>query len=281
MKTILPAALLLAALRAGAADAPRAQLRAGWRDYDAKRYESALQQFEGAAAGAATNRLDAAVPLYNAANALMQLGRAEEASRQYQQALRSPDLALQGRAYYNRGNALYRVAEASAHSPAQALPQAAAPTASEPPPAGLDTAGQAVEESLKMYERAIFLDPADEDAKANYELALRLKERIQQMQQQQQQNQQQEQKKDQPPPQEKKDEEQDQGQKQDPQPKQEQPQEQEQKQDQASKPEDQPAEQMTPEEARMLLDRMKQEEQSYRDKMQVIMGRPVPVDKDW
>ena len=79
-------------------------------------------------AGASINATDKDdnTPLYNAANALMQLGRAEEASRQYQQALRSPDLALQGRAYYNRGNALYRVAEASAHSPAQALPQAAA-----------------------------------------------------------------------------------------------------------------------------------------------------------
>ena len=142
--------------------------------------------------------------------------------------------------------------------------------------------GQTIEEALKMYERAMFLDPADVDAKANYELALQLKEKIQQQQQQQQQNQQQEQKKDQPPPPDKKEEERKQDEKQDQQPpQQEQKQDQQQPQEQPSQQEPTPAEQMTPEDARMLLDRMKQEEQSYRDNMQVIMGRPVPVDKDW
>lgn len=267
-------ALFLVPLAAEAADSPRAQLRAGLREYEQKQYEPALQQFEGAASGAATNHLDAAVPLYNAANSLMQLGRHPEASTRYQESLRSPDLALQARAYYNRGNALYRMAETPAPPPAAS--PAAAPQVPAAPAANLDSAAQAIEESLRMYERAMFLDPDDPDTKVNYELALRLQEQIQQ--QQQQQNQQQEEKKDEEQPQDKKEEQEKQDQEQEQQQQQEQPQE---PQDQPSQQEPKPAEEMTPEEARMLLDRMKQEEQSYRDKMQVIMGRPVPVDKDW
>ena len=243
--------LLLAPALAGAADSPRTLFREGLAAYEKKDFEKAAQQFGQAASGATTNRLDPAVPLYNAANALMQLGRHEEASQQYQEALRSPNLALQGRAYYNRGNALYKLAETPA------------------PDAGANNnASSAIGEALRMYERALFLNPHDEDAKVNYELALRLKEQIEQQQKQQQdQEKNQEQQ-----PKENKEQEQ-------------QPQQADQGQDkspeQPANQEPTPAQQMTPEEARMLLDRMKQEEQAYRDQMRVIMGRPVPVDKDW
>jgi hypothetical protein len=44
---------------------------------------------------------------------------------------------------------------------------------------------------------------------------------------------------------------------------------------------DRPAEEMTTEEARQLLDALKQQEQSAREQIRVIMGRPVPVEKDW
>jgi Ca-activated chloride channel family protein len=200
----------------------------------------------------------------------MELGRHEEASARYQEALRSPDLALQGRAYYNRGNALYRMTEA--------------PPSPGSPPAPAAIAPAAIEEALRMYERALFLDPGDEDAKVNYELALRLKEQIQKQQQEQQpQNQQQQEKKD-DQSQENKKRDQDQKQPQDQQQQNQQKQDQEQQpqpQEQPSTQEPAPAEQMTPEEARMLLDRMKQEEQAYRDQLRVIMGQPVPVDKDW
>jgi len=271
VKRLLGAAVFMMAMAAGASDSPRALLREGLSSYGKKDYEKAADQFDRAAGGAATNRLDPAVPLFNAANSLMQLGRHEEASPRYQEALRSPDLALQGQAYYNRGNALYRMAEPSAAPPMPA-PQAS----------GAGAGAQAIEEALRMYERALFLNPGDEDAKVNYELALRLKEQIQQQQQQQQQQ------KDQQQEQQQQDEQKDQEQKKD-QEKEDQPQEQQQDQaqdeqqpqEEPSKQEPTPAEQMTPEEARMLLDRMKQEEQSYRDQLRVIIGRPVPVDKDW
>ena len=38
---------------------------------------------------------------------------------------------------------------------------------------------------------------------------------------------------------------------------------------------------MTPEEAEMLLDTLKAQEQSQRDRLHPFLGRPVPVDKDW
>ena len=263
MKPRLLVLLLLAPSLAGAADSPRMFFRGGLAAYEKKDYEKAAQQFGQAASGATTNRLDPAVPLYNAANALMQLGRHEEASRQYQEALRSPDLALQGLSYYNRGNALYKLAEAPA------------------PDAGANNnAASAIGEALRMYERALFLNPNDEDAKVNYELALRLKEQIERQQKQQQQQNQQKQDKQQ----------QDQEKNQEQQPKENKEQEkkpqqpdqgQDKAQEQPANQEPTPAQQMTPEEARMLLDRMKQEEQAYRDQMSVIMGQPVPVDKDW
>ena len=38
---------------------------------------------------------------------------------------------------------------------------------------------------------------------------------------------------------------------------------------------------MTSEEAEMLLDALKAQEQSQRDRLHPFLGRPVPVEKDW
>ncbi|MBU1910389.1 MAG: tetratricopeptide repeat protein [Verrucomicrobia bacterium] len=264
MNLRLLALVLVAPAATIAADSPHTLFRDGMVAYKKGDFAQSLAPLEQAASGAVTNRLDPAVPLYNAANALMQLGRHDEASNRYQEALRSPDLALQGRAYYNRGNALYRMAETP-------VPQDKT--------AGLTSA--AIEEALRMYERALFLDPGDEDTKVNYELALQLKKQIEEQQQQQQnQQQQREQEKQENKEQEKeKEKEKEQEQKQEQQ--NQEHEQQQQPQEQPSKQEPTPAEQMTPEEARMLLDRMKQEEQAYRDQLRVIMGQSVPVDKDW
>ena len=95
--------------------------------------------------------------------------------------------------------------------------------------------------------------------------------------------------------QQKNDEQQKQDQQQQDQQKQQQQQNQQQKQDQgqSSQPsQDKPqqeqaqnqpksAEEMTPQEAKMLLDAMKQDEQASRDKMRLIIAPPVPVEKDW
>ncbi len=41
------------------------------------------------------------------------------------------------------------------------------------------------------------------------------------------------------------------------------------------------AQEMTPEEARMLLDAMREEEAARREGMRLRLGAPVPVEKDW
>jgi len=61
---------------------------------------------------------------------------------------------------------------------------------------------------------------------------------------------------------------------------QDQPQNQDQQQEQAGQ-EPRPAEEMTPEEARQLLDAMKQEEKNERMQLRPIMGQPIHVEKDW
>jgi hypothetical protein len=108
----------------------------------------------------------------------------------------------------------------------------------------------------------------------------------QQQQQQQQQNQDSQQDKDQQKEQQEK---QDQQQQKDQQ-QQEQDKQEQQKQDassgqdqQAQKPQDAPArpEELTPEDAKLLLDAAKENEQSAREQIRMIMGRPVPVEKDW
>ncbi len=38
---------------------------------------------------------------------------------------------------------------------------------------------------------------------------------------------------------------------------------------------------MTPDEARMLLEAMKEEEAAKREQMRLILGSPVPVERDW
>jgi Ca-activated chloride channel family protein len=66
-------------------------------------------------------------------------------------------------------------------------------------------------------------------------------------------------------------------------------QEQDEQQQEPNEPEEQdgqqqeprPPEEMTPEEARQLLDAMKQEEKNERMQLRPILGNPVEVEKDW
>ena len=52
-------------------------------------------------------------------------------------------------------------------------------------------------------------------------------------------------------------------------------------QEQQAQSPDQPSEQMTPEEAALLLDSMRAREQSQRDQLKPLFGRPIPVENDW
>jgi hypothetical protein len=256
--------------------APRQSMKDGVRFYEAKSYDRAAESFDQAAQSAHRQKLEAAVAQYNEANALFKTRKFGAAATNYMNAMRSPNLSLQSKAYYNRGNALAIGAE------------------SDEKEGRIDSAVRSVDESLAMYENAMILAPADEDAKINYELALKKKQELQRKQQQQQkqdQNKKDQQQKDQSKEQEdqKKDrqqnqdqqEDQHQDQKQDQQQDKGQPEPQQQTADQQEQRQPRKSEEMTPEEAKMMLDAMKQEEQASRDRMRLVIGQPTPVDKDW
>ena len=94
-----------------------------------------------------------------------QLGDIPNASKSFKDALQSKNSNIQDRAYYNLGNALY--------------------------------SQQKMEESIALYRKALELNPNDEDAKFNYELAKYISQQQQEQEkedqndQQDQQNQQQ------------------------------------------------------------------------------------------
>lgn len=291
--TLLLIGIIFVGLTSSAqADSARVSMDAGLKNYLAATnggrpqeqrlaYEEAQSDFKKAGEQATQEKLDPALAFFNEGNALYRLGQFPQANQAYQSALKSPQLSLQGKAYYNQGNSW------------------AATAAGLEQQQKLDEAIKAIDEALATYEKSILLDPADPAAKINYELAQKKKEELnkkkkqQEQQQKQQQQQQQQNKQDQ--------EQKDQEKKDQPPPKEEQkPEDQNKKpEDQQKKPEEPPKneadqgnpppqppkekanEEMTPQQAKMLLDAMKEEEKTKRDKMRLFLGQPEAVDKDW
>ncbi len=261
------------------ADPPAARpaFEAGLEAFAASNFSAAAESFVEAAAAAPAEKLDPAAARYNAGLAAFAAGDLEAAAVHFNAAAAASDLGLQARAYYNRGNALFHLADSPLQ--AQALP------GGDPAPA-LDTSESAIGQAIQMYENAIALDPDDADAKANYELAVLKQQQIQQQQQDQQQDQE-----------KKEEEEKEEGDSQ-PQPESGDSGEEQKEEEPRPQPDSQPsagesqeesespqpeasAEDMTPEEAEMLLDALKAQEQSQRDRLHPFLGRPVPVEKDW
>ncbi|MCX6996777.1 MAG: hypothetical protein NTV49_06750, partial [Kiritimatiellaeota bacterium] len=206
------------------------------------------------------------------------LGQMDAAAERLAEALRTSDLSLQERACYNRGNAL--VGQGAAQRQQHKL----------------DEAQKSLTEALSMYERAILLGPNDEAAKVNYELALRLKQELEQQKKQAQEQKKQPQSKDQPKdqPEQQKQNAKDQQDKQ-PKPSGQEPKNQPQQQNDPGDASRQPAQEkqaapddrdkkaqdMTPQEARQMLDALRQEEQAQRDRLPLNIGQHEPVEKDW
>jgi len=111
---------------------------------------------------------------FNAGAAAYQGRQLDEAARQFNQALASPDLLLQQRAYYNLGNTLYRLGQQVSDA---------------------DKKKEAWENSLKQYDSALKLNQQDADARFNQDFVKKQLEELKK-QQQQQQNQKNQDKKD-------------------------------------------------------------------------------------
>ena len=139
------ACLALAPL--AAAQPGRGAVAAGNRLYDEGRYEEAHEQYLEALREAP----DSPVVPFNDGNALYRTEELQRAMESYRQAVESGDPAVETQAWYNLGNTLYKQ--------------------------------QQLEPALEAYKEALRRNPADTDAKHNFEVAL---EQLQQQQQQQQ-----------------------------------------------------------------------------------------------
>lgn len=127
----------------------------------------------------------------------------------------------------------------------------------------------ALEDALAQYRRALLRNPADENARFNYEFVKRKLEEQQKNQQQQDQPQQDQQQQDQQQQQE-------QQQEQEQQQQQEQQEQQEQQQRELKSPEE-----LSRQEAERLLEAMENDEEQLLKQMQKMKARPRRVEKDW
>jgi Ca-activated chloride channel family protein len=148
--------LLLLLLPTGLRGSPASALR----EYKAGNYDQALKEYEQLL----KRKSDDPRLHYNAGASAYRNRQFEEAAKQFNAAIASPDLKLQGLAYYNEGNALYHLGETN------------------PDP---KKRTESWEKALQDYQSTAKLNPQDTDAKFNYEFVKRRLEELKQQQQQQ------------------------------------------------------------------------------------------------
>jgi Ca-activated chloride channel homolog len=209
---------------------------------------------------------------YNLANALYRKGDYETAAKSYERAFSSKDKGLKAKAYFNAGNNYYREAAKSQ-----------------------DQGGQEkLNDAVKMYKEVLKIDPSDQSAKFNLQKTL---EKLEQLKQQQQDKKQDEQDKKQDKKNQDEQDKNKQGQDKKDQ-KDQQKQEQDKKKEEEQKQKDQQADkdkkddkkpqqqagkpgQMSPEEAKQLLEAVKQDEKDLQKKRLERMMGSRKLDKDW
>jgi tetratricopeptide (TPR) repeat protein len=227
----------------------RGAVAAGNRLYDEGRYEEAHEQYLEALREAP----DSPIVPFNDGNALYRTEEIERAMESYRQAVESGNPAVEAQGWYNLGNALYKQ--------------------------------QQLEPALEAYKEALRRNPADTDAKHNFEVALEQLEQQQQQQEQQSDDQQDEndEGQDQQDQQDPQQSEQDQDQEQQNQPENQDPQEQQQEpqQDQPQEQQQENAEQqpqpgeLSREEAERLLQAIKEDpSQIQRQRQTTVPARP-------
>ena len=162
------AAIVLFVLATAAAQAHAASVDDAAQLYGDESYEEAAAQFRELAEEEDDPRLDV-----NLGSAAYRAGDFPNASGAFARALRSEDDALRERAFYDLGNAQYRVGQ---------------DTVEENPQETM----QAWEQAIAAYEEALTLNEADEDARFNRDFVTRKLEELKQEQEQEQKDDEQE-----------------------------------------------------------------------------------------
>ncbi len=146
----VPLLLLLPAL-SFAEETPRSAMRKGLKAYRRGDYTNAVEQLEKTALEFP------AIGNYNLGNAQYRMSDYEAAANTYNEALRTTDLELQAKAYFNRGNALL------------------ARTTALSGPGQIGVAIELAFQAMDMFEKSILLAPEDLEAKQNFERAQQLR----------------------------------------------------------------------------------------------------------
>ncbi len=133
------------------------------REYKAGNYDQAVKEYEQLL----KRNSDDPRLHFNAGAAAYRNRQFDEAIKQFNDALATPDLNLQELSFYNRGNSLFWLGEGS------------------PDP---KKRTEAWEKALKDFELSTKLNPRDTDAKYNHEFVKKKLEELKQQQQQSQQN---------------------------------------------------------------------------------------------
>lgn len=153
------ALIVFVAFAANALGSPASALR----EYKDGKYDNALKDYQRAL----EKKKDDPRLHFNAGAAAYKSKNFEEAAKQFDEALNSPDLKLIQQAYYNRGNARYFLGEAN------------------PDPTKKT---ESWEEAVKDFESAMKLNGQDADAKFNHDYVKKRLEELKQQQQQQKKN---------------------------------------------------------------------------------------------
>src|ERR1039458_70958 len=153
------AVLLLVLLPTALRGSPASALR----EYKAGNYDQALKEYEQLL----KRKNDDPRRHVNGLAPAARNRQFEEAAKQFNSTLASPDLKLQGLGYYNEGNSLCHLGERN------------------PDP---KKRTEAWEKALQDYESTVKLNPQDADAKFNHDFVKRRLEELKQQQQQSQQN---------------------------------------------------------------------------------------------
>lgn len=243
-KISLTILLVVAFAQLANAQLGRRKIVEGNKLFDEERYDEAMNKYRDAQ----VHDPESPIINFNMAAANYKKNKYEDALKELDESLKSDDALAQSQAYYNMGNALYRMGK---------LP-----------------------ESIMSYQQALKLNPDDEDAKYNIEFVRRqLKDQSEKQQQDQQQQQQQQDQQQQQQNQDQQDQQDEQEQEQ--QQQQESSEEEQQEEQQQQQQEMQPSEELSQEDAERILQAMKEDEENMKNaRKQKVQGN-VRVLKDW
>lgn len=148
--------LLLAFLAGNVAASPSSALR----EYRSGNYEGALKDYEALL----EKKSDDPRLHFNAGAAAYRIRKFDEAAKEFNAAIATPDLKLQALAYYNRANAQYWMGEKNADSSKRS---------------------EVWQKAIQDYDSSLKLNPQDADAKFNRDLVKKKLEELKQQQQKQ------------------------------------------------------------------------------------------------